>query len=257
MKLSCVLVACNENPHYVQFWPIVKKAWWELAQLPCIMVYVGSEIPEELKHDPAVIHWKPIPAWPTATQAQCIRLLYPALLKCDGAVLLSDMDMIPLQKDFFLKDWFELFQESQFVSLRGIDEVEKQIYMCYVGATPTVWSELFKIQSMEDIYRTMNAWATQSPADGSHGGLGWCTDQIILYNTVKELQVKNPEKLGLLPWTQSIPRLDRGNPYEWLQWNSLLEAKLEGNAYVDFHMPPYNQFKQQIDAILEYSLKHI
>ena len=103
MKVSCVLVACNDNPKYLQFWPIVKKAWWDLVGLPCIMVYVGSTLPEELKNDPAVLHWKPSPSWPTATQAQVIRLLYPALLKCDGAVLLSDMDMIPMQRDFFIK----------------------------------------------------------------------------------------------------------------------------------------------------------
>jgi hypothetical protein len=257
MKLSCVLVACNENPHYLQFWPIVKKAWWELLQLPCIMVYTGPELPEELKNDPAVIHWKPIPTWPTATQAQCIRLLYPALLKCDGAVMISDMDMIPLQKDFFLKDGFETFSESQFVSLRGIDEAEKQIYMCYVGATPKVWSELFEIQSIEDIYKTMTLWSSNSLADGSHGGLGWCTDQLGLYNKVKEWQSKAPERLGLILWTPSIPRLDRGNPYEWLEWNSLLEAKLEAKEYVDFHMPSYIHFKEQTDAVLEYSLKHM
>jgi hypothetical protein len=43
------------------------------------MVYVGSDLPEELKNDPAVLHWKPSPCWPTATQAQVIRLLYPGL----------------------------------------------------------------------------------------------------------------------------------------------------------------------------------
>jgi len=254
MKLSCVLVACNEKPLYLQFWPIVKKTWWEFVQVPCIMVYVGSEIPEELKNDPAVIHWKPIPSWPTATQAQCIRLLYPALLKCDGAVILSDMDMIPLQKDFFVKDGFEKFSESQFVSLRGIDEARKEIYMCYVGATPSVWSELFEIKTIEDTYKIMNLWATTSPSDGVHGSLGWCTDQLVLYNKVKEWQSKNPEKIGLLPWTQSISRLDRGNPYEWLIWNPMLEKNLKRNIYVDFHMPPYNQCKQQIDIVLEYCL---
>jgi len=253
MKVSCVLVACNDNPKYLQFWPIVKKAWWNLVGLPCLMVYVGSDLPEELKNDPAVIHWKPSPSWPTATQAQVIRLLYPALLKCDGAVLLSDMDMIPMQRDFFIKG-FEQFQSNQFVSLRGIDEREKQIYMCYVGSTPKTWSDLFQIQSEEDIRATMERWAAESPADGSHGGLGWCTDQLKLYQHVKGWQQTNPARVGLLPWTPSISRLDRGDPHEWIQWNSVLEAKLLEKDYVDFHMPPYVHFKEQIDAILHYSL---
>jgi len=259
MKVSCVLVACNDNPHYLQFWPIVKKAWWDLVGLPCVMVYVGDDLPEELKTDPAVIHWKPIATWPTATQAQCIRLLYPSLLKCDGAVMLSDMDMIPMQSDFFIKDGFATFSQNQFVSLRGIDEELKQIFMCYVGGTPQVWSDLFGIKTLEDVTKVMNSWSQMFPSNGSHGGLGWSTDQVVLYNKVKEWQLETPERVGLIPWTPPNyreDRLDRGNPYEWIQWNSVLELKLQNNAFVDFHMPPYNQFKPQIDAVLEYKLSY-
>jgi len=126
MKLSGVLVACNENTHYLDFWPVVKEAWWRVAGLPCVMVYVGESLPAHLVNDRAVVFFKAIPGWPTATQAQVIRLLYPALMKSDGAIMLSDMDMIPLQKDFFVGG-FEQFSPSKFVSLDGIDEGEKQI----------------------------------------------------------------------------------------------------------------------------------
>ena len=222
MKLSCALVACNDNPHYLDFWPVVKKAWWDIVGIPCIMVYVADTIPGHLKTDPAVIHFQPIQGWPTATQAQVIRLLYPALLKGEGAVILSDMDMIPMQQDFFHKG-FEPFHPNQFVSLRGIDEHEKQIYMCYVGATPQTWQDLFGIQSIQDI----------------------------LYAAVKHWQQTNPERIGLLPWSPTIPRLDRGNPTEWIQRSQVLEANIEQSLYVDFHMPPYKPFQLQIDGILD------
>jgi len=176
--------------------------------------------------------------------------LWPALLQCDGAVVLSDMDMIPMQKDFF-HDGFAKFNESQFVSLRGIDENERQIYMCYVGATPKVWSELFGVTSEDDVRRILTTWSTSAPADGEHGGQGWCTDQIVLYDRVKSWQEQTPDRIGLIQWTPQIPRLDRGNPHEWWYWTPLLEDKIRNKAYVDFHMPPYEHFKLTIQKILK------
>ena len=254
MRLSCALVACNENPKYRDFWPIVKRAWWEIVGIPCVMVYVADTVPEDLCNDPAVIHFKPIPEWPTATQAQVIRLLYPALLKGDGAIVVSDMDIIPLQRDFFEKG-FAQFTEKQFVSLRGIDEGEQQIYMCYVGATAQTWQDMYGIQSVADISSLMRKWALDFPADGSHGGLGWCTDQRRLYDRVKEWQRLQPERVGLIPWTPTIPRLDRGNPEEWYHWNGLLEYKLKMKYYVDFHMPPYSVFFDTINSIVDFIIK--
>jgi hypothetical protein len=247
MRLDCVLVACNDNPHYLSFWPLVKKAWWDIAELPCVLVYVGETLPPELASDPAVKHFKPIPGWPTATQAQCIRLLYPALLKCEGAVMVSDMDMIPMQKDWFV-DRFAMFQPTQFVSLRGIDEGEKQIYMCYVGAIPTVWGDLFQIGSEADIRQQLADWSIQYTANGRHGGTGWCTDQLELYRRVKALP---KERIGLIPWTPTISRLDRGRPYDWLHWDEETQKRIRKEPYVDFHMPPMEPFGPRIEEILE------
>jgi len=251
MKLSSVLVACNENTKYLDFWPIVKEAWWKVASLPCIMIYVGETLPESLKDDPAVKFFKSIPDWPTATQAQCIRLLYPALLGGDGAVMISDMDMIPLQKDFFVKG-FDKFNETQFVSLRGSDEQEKQIYMCYVGATPKVWGELFNISSEADLRLRLIEWSQKYPSDGRHGGQGWCSDQIELYTRVMKCKELWPERVGFVPWTPQIPRLDRGNPGEWYIWNCDLEFNLKNKYYVDFHMPSFKDFEKVIRIILSF-----
>jgi hypothetical protein len=249
MKLSCALVACNENPNYLEFWPYVKRAWWEIVGIPCVMVYVGTELPAHLKDDPSVLHFPPIAEWPTATQAQVIRLLYPALLKCDGAVVLSDMDIIPLQRDFFVEG-FGQFKDDQVVSLRGIDENEQQIYMCYVGATPKTWAELFQIGSMDDIVNCMRQLASQVKSDGEHGGYGWCTDQRLLYTVVKNWQTTQPNRVGLIPWTAEFPRLDRDAPEKWLHLHDELKTELQSKQYVDFHMPPLRFCAGHLECIL-------
>lgn len=254
MKLSCALVACNDNPHYLAFWPIVKKAWWEIVGIPCIMVYVGDTLPEHLKDDPAVRHFKPIEGWPTATQAQIIRLLYPTLLSCEGAVVLSDMDIVPLQKDWFIEG-FEKADICQFVSLRGIDEVNKEVYMCYVGATPSVFSAIFYIQSEDEIRTMFTRLSSHFFADGQHGGRGWCLDQQILYTHIKQILSACPDALAGYPWTASIPRLDRSKPQEWLHITEELTKRLSEKEFVDFHMPPYIRFQDQIQQIVEVAVK--
>ena len=249
MKLSCALVACNENPHYLAFWPVVKRAWWEIVGIPCIMVYIGNELPQSLQGDPAVILFKPIPGWPTATQAQCIRLLYPALLSDDGAVIISDMDMIPLQKDFFVKT-LENNTEDQFVSYR--EPIDNQIIMCYVAAIPSVWSKLFEINSLEDVYKRFEQWSQENPADGFHGGQGWCSDQEILFKQVNNVVIYP------CPYKHVCPRpdrLDRCKPHEWIVFGENTRINLDKKVYVDFHMPPYLPYKDQIESIIDYA-KH-
>lgn len=253
MKLSGVLVACNENTHYLDFWPVVKEAWWRVAKLPCFMVYVGEYLPDHLKNDKAVIFFKAIDSWPTATQAQVIRLLYPALLNTDGAIMLSDMDMIPLQKDFFIKG-FEQFSPTQFVSLRGIDENKKQIYMCYVGATPKVWSEMFHIKTVDDVRTRLIKYSKQYQSNGKHGSVGWCSDQIELYNVVK---ATTPDKIGLVPWTQQIPRVDRLGEYQYNQYKVEIEEALQKGIIVDYHMPPYTENKDIINEILNIACSNV
>ncbi len=255
MKLSCALVACNDNPKYLNFWPIVRQSWWDIVGIPAVMVYIGETKPEEYKDDPSILCFKPIEGWSTVTQAQVIRLLYPALLQCDGAVVISDMDMIPLQREFFVEG-FEKFSDDQFVSLRGIDESQRQIYMCYCGATPKTWSDLFQIQSEQDILTRMEEWQTQMPIQVSkHAEAGWCFDQQKLYEHVYGWLIQDSKRIGLLPWTESFSRLDRANPQDWYRGNPFLATRIEMKDFIDFHMPPLEYFQSEIFEAYLYAKK--
>ena len=255
MKLSCALVACNDNPKYLDFWPIVRQSWWEIVGIPAVMIYIGDTKPEAYKDDPSVICFTPIEGWSTVTQAQVIRLLYPALLQCEGVVVISDMDMIPLQREYFM-DGFAKFHKDQFVSLRGMDEQERQIYMCYCGATPKVWSEMFQIKTLEDITTRMNEWKQQMPYQvQKHAEPGWCFDQQKLYEHVQGWLIQSPDRIGLIPWTATIPRLDRGAPQDWYAENPFLEHRLSEKEFVDFHMPPLIPFTNEILTVFHIAKK--
>jgi hypothetical protein len=251
MKLSCALVACNEKTHYLNFWPVVKHAWNSIVHIPCKLIYVAESLHPSLVDDPDVIFFKAIPEWPTATQAQCIRLLYPALLQLpdNGAVMISDMDMVPMQSDFFVNG-FANFNETQFVSLRGTDEPARQIYMCYVGAAPAVWGEVFGIKQIEDVQVRMREWAQRYRSNGMHGKIpgsdGWFWDQILLYYYVKKLP---SERFGMLP-NVPIPRVDRDQGDVWESFSDSFQKDVKDKQFVDFHMPPFNTHTEIINNII-------
>ena len=42
MKIDTVILSSNDNPNYVQFWPIVSEAW-SLMGLEPILIYTGEK----------------------------------------------------------------------------------------------------------------------------------------------------------------------------------------------------------------------
>jgi len=78
----------------------------------------------------------------TAFQAQCIRLLYPALLETEGAVVISDADMVPVSRRYFRRA-VERIPEDHFVAFRDVTLASGEIPICYNAALPQTWRGVF------------------------------------------------------------------------------------------------------------------
>jgi hypothetical protein len=137
MRLSCALLASYDTPKTSEMWPIVKKAWWEIVGIPCIIVYIADTVPEGLRNDPAVIHFKPIKGMPHSLQAQEVCQMYPALLKGDGGILITDIDSIPVSSS------------EQVINV--INYTTQAPIVCAVSP-PSAWARMYGIQTIEDIY---------------------------------------------------------------------------------------------------------
>jgi hypothetical protein len=261
LRLDTVLLACNENPKYLGFWPAARRAWNEVVGVRCILIYIGDTLPAQLQGDPDVVLFEPIAEWPTATQAQCVRLLYPALLGCisaraNSAVAIGDIDLAPLRRDYYV-DGFARHRADQFVSLRGIDEGCTQVYMCDVAAAPATWGEMFGVRTLADVRARLREWAAANPADGVHGmdgGVGWCTDQLVFYKRVKQWVSECPERAALEPWfPPNYRRLCRSRPQFWEtpEGRAALPGRLAAGDFIDFHMPPWSTHADAIGEIIE------
>jgi len=257
--VDTVLLACNENSHYLDFWPIVRRAWTQLVGIRAVLVYVGAELPAQLQGDPDVIFFKAISSWPTATQAQCIRLLYPALLAGSAGVTINDMDMVPMQREHYTDD-FAHYSADKLVGLRGIDEGWREIYMNGIAAAPATWGEMFSIRTVDDVRDRLREWSELHVADGVHaikGGVGWCTDQRLFYTHVKEWATTRPERLVFAPWfdpgspTFARRRLDRIRPAEWDSPDARRQIYNAYGYHIDFHMPPYQENAAVLNEIVD------
>src|SRR3990167_8708329 len=101
-KLDRVILSTDNNPTYKDNWPIVAKAWKELVGLKPTLAFISNEENEIDETLGDVIRFKPIKGVPNDFYAQVIRLLLPAFFKDDYCII-SDIDMLPLDANYFLK----------------------------------------------------------------------------------------------------------------------------------------------------------
>lgn len=234
-NIDRVILGCDANPMYLEFWPVVAKTWKELVGVKPTLGLIASKdvIIDESLGD--VIRFEPIEGIPTSFQAQVIRLLLPILFENEICII-SDMDMIPCQRKYFVNSvvdipdgCFVVYKDGAFNS----DEY-KEYPMCYNAALGKTFKEIFNVQTLEQISAKIKEWYSL--------GLGWTSDQQILYAALTNWDNKDTKlvKLG----HDVYPRIDRA----YWTYN---ERALKNNYYIDSHMlRPYSCYSNQINQLV-------
>ena len=188
MKLDCVLSASTYDKEYAPFIPYFIKFWKHLyPNIDVKVVFINDSIPQDyIEYSDHLILFDPQDDIPKPLVAQLIRLLYPALLNYKNAIIISDIDMLPLNNTYYTHS-IKNIEDHMFVSYRKIDSLlnNNQISMCYNAAINKTWSNVFKINDINDIHlKLKNIWL--SNPHYLKGGQGWGTDQNLLYTTVSK-----------------------------------------------------------------------
>ncbi len=225
------IVSSDANPNYLEFWPLVAHAWKKMAIQPTLILIAGPEVVvDETVGD--VIRFEPIPGIPTSLQAQVIRLLAPALFE-DDICIISDIDMIPVDRDYFVKSAAPIPSDC-FLVYRIIPDAWKRVSMCYNAGKGHLFKEIFGINSADDIAYSIRQWA--------HKNLGYITDERMFY----EYLMKWPR------YKTHCKRLNHNNikRLDKTKWIYKLN-EIAGN-YIDIHCPgPYQTRKAEIDLIMK------
>jgi hypothetical protein len=247
MKVSTVVTATDLNPLYCEFIPYFINAWTSLfpAISICVLL-IAHEIPASLEAYSDCIHLiEPVAGVHTALQAQCIRLLYPSTVDTKDAVLITDMDMIPLNRKFYTS--IANVADDTFVSYRPHPPgYPNEIYMCYCAATPSVWKAVIAPYTKGTLQETLEEWNAKVRYNGKHGGSGWNTDQLILCKAYK--QYSGPKAM-LRDGDTGYNRLCRDNSRTINDKD--MHTKIQAGVYSDYHCRrPYSKHKEFNDSIL-------
>jgi hypothetical protein len=220
---------------YLDFWPLVAQAWNKIGIRPTLALIEDKkvEIDESLGD---VIRFKPIEGISAGFQAQVIRLFLPLFFENDVS-LTSDIDILPLNKGYFV-DRVKQYDNDCFIVYRNnAYQNNNRIAMCYTAAKGKIYKEIFNIKTIEDIPKVIKKWAkiyNQNP----------CTDEILLSSCVKKWESLGNKCIKL---KDLIPgkRIDRSN------WKYDINLLKEG-YYIDSHMlRPFKKFKSEINTLAQ------
>jgi hypothetical protein len=253
MRLTHVVTASDLNPRYLACWEPMARAWQTIGGLEPILVLVAREedIPAALRADARVRIFEPLPELHTALQAQCIRLLYPALLDTDGGgVVTSDVDMVPLNRRYF-HGIAGRVDERHFLAFRDVLLEGMEIPICYNAALPSTWSDVFGVAGVEDVRARLREWARGIDYAGVRGKAGWDTDQQVLYRILVE-RARTKRDVWILD--------DRYSGYHRLLQHLIGVDGVQGvvrrgvarGHYSDFHLVhPYEAERELNESIIE------
>lgn len=250
LELSHVVLACDLNPRYLESWPLVAPAWREAVGIEPVLVLIAAEdaVPAWAADDPAVRVFPPADGLHTAFQAQCIRLLYPALLETDGGVLISDMELVPLDPGYFTRPPATV-DESVFVSYRDLSLEKAQIVMGYNAARPETWAEVFGVASEGDVRGRLVEWGSGREYDTVRGGAGWYTDQEALYAELLPWGARTGRHVLFDDAYTRFRRLDR--PHVEAGLPDSLRRRIAAGAFTDFNsLIPHGEHRELNEEVV-------
>ena len=241
MKLDCVLTAVNEKKYILILFQFLLKTWNKLyPNVDVKIILIAKKFPDKfIKYKDNIILFKPIKGVLTSFTSQYIRLLYPAILNYKNGILITDMDMLTMNRTYYTKN-IEKYDNKKFIYYReNICSRWNQIAICYNVAIPKIWSNIFDIKSLEDIKnRIINVFKNNEIIEG-HGKKGWCTDQIHLKKYIEIWNKKTKNFIRLKE--EKFNRLDRSN---LKLLNKDIINKIKKGYYSDYHcLRPYEKYK--------------
>ncbi len=232
-EINRVILSSDANPKYLDFWPVVAPIWKAMGIKPTLALVAEDDVEVDTTLGD-VIRFKPLKGAPPGLYPQVIRLALPALFPEDVS-LISDIDMIPVSKEYFTQNALRC-PENGFLVYRdkGHGEGASCYALCYVAAKGSVFGSMFHINRKEDILPFVQ-WVCDLQ-------LGWFSDQIVLTYCANEWRGRGGN-LVLLGHTVE-KRCDRE------AWDRIDFEAFDPHSYIDCHCPrPYADYKKQIDAV--------
>jgi len=234
MIIDYVVISADDNPMYLDFYPIVAKRWNEIG-IKVIMLHLSSEDSEEVNEYGIYRKIKKNDNISSGLQSQVARL-YASVLYPEYNLLMSDIDMLPVNKDYFIDGASDINLDEIFI-YSGQPYSDVPFFpMCYILARGLVLSEALGIKSM-----TFNTYIELLMNKYNNA---WNTDENFMYDQIIKWSGFS-QKVIIAKDRNFSRRIDRGNWYYQLD-------KLKNGYYIDSHLlRPYSQNREKIDTLIK------
>lgn len=239
MKIDYAIMSSNDNPMYFDFWEPVSKCWEKLGITPLLFYFGNKNI-----NDSRVIKVKPLEKYQEAIQLLWIRYFAPKVLDQNKVSIISDIDMIPLSKNYFCES-ISNFTEDTYVHLNPCIETYGRYPSCYHVAQNKKFVEILELDRFSSFEDSVKECLKYSQKNYSSG---WFADENFASEMLKKNINKNVKLLKRLGG-QNGHRIDRATNDLWCKPFEL--SQISQQAYYDCHsIRPYKNHKQQIDSII-------
>lgn len=226
--IDYVIISSDDNPLYKDFYEIVSKQWYKLGFRTYYLNI--TNVNEKIENEFGVIHKiKFLDFVSSSFQSQVVRMYASNFI--NGNILISDIDMLPLNGEYFNQYLNELTDDNLILYSGQPYKVVPYYPMCYVLGHSSTFKKFLGIDGMSfEEYCKMLL---------TNYGEKWNTDENFLYDKLQKFK-----KNTILKERDFLRRIDRSNwEYDF--------NKLKSNYYIDSHLlRPYSQYKNEIDKIL-------
>jgi hypothetical protein len=231
-KIDYVVIASDDNPTYKDFYPLVAKKWLELGFKTYFVNITNEDSVYENKW--GIVHnLKALENFPTGYQSQIVRLFTSKFI--NGNLLMSDIDMLPLNGDYFNQYNHELTDDNVILYSGQPYDVNKFYPMCYVLSKSHTFIKLLDLQDLNfEGYCTLLS---------EKYGLAWNSDENFMFDKFEN----HKDKLIIKKDRDFSKRIDRG---KWIYDPNLLK---DGH-YIDSHLlRPYDKYFKEVNELLKHS----
>jgi hypothetical protein len=243
MKIDYAIMSSNDNPMYLDFWEPVAKCWESMGITPLLFYFGEKNIKDE-----RVIKVEKLLNYSESIQTLWVRYFAPKLLDPEKVSIISDIDMIPLSKNYFCKSIEEL-NDDFYVHLNPCFESYGRLPSCYHVAKNKKFIEVLELDKSNSFSDSISSCLNFKEKHQMHHDKDWYADE----NYATHLVFKNHNnKVALIkrPGGQAGRRIDRITNDFWAEPYSTDLIKSE--FYFDCHsIRPYSKHKNEIDLIVD------
>ena len=146
MKIDFAVVSTDNNELFDGFWDICKKAWSEVVGVKPLLVIIGNKDSIQDFDDCTIVELKKVPDVSTSMQSQVSRMYITSLFK-NKTFLISDLDMVPMNKSYFLNNAKKVKRDQLLIyTANGYGhEAQTRYPMCYNLAYGETYTEILDL----------------------------------------------------------------------------------------------------------------